>query len=115
MPEVGQTFQLVRASDSPTTITLRVDFVDGGNDNVTVWLNPDFGLEEAAQASSRTTTFTADATFNEIRLREGGNGNGWTFSDIKIADNPTSIGFVPERGVALLGAFGLLGCLRRRR
>lgn len=93
-----------------------MDFVSGGNDNITVWLNPDLGQTEAAQSSSLTTTFQANATFNEVRLREGGGGAGWTFSDIAVAQSGTDSGFfVPETSSALLGGLGLLGLLRRRR
>ncbi|MCB1132062.1 MAG: PEP-CTERM sorting domain-containing protein, partial [Verrucomicrobiae bacterium] len=86
-------------------------------DNITVWLNPNLALTEAAQSPSLTTNFFANASFDEIRLREGGGGNGWTFSDIVIAGNSTDTGFfaVPEPSAALLGAFGLIGLLRRRK
>lgn len=115
-PESGQFWQLVKSTDL-TTIVIRVDFVDAANDNITVWLNPDFGLTEAAQSSALTTTFQANATFNEIHLREGGGGGGWTYSNIAIAENGMDTGFfaVPESSVALLGGLGALSLLRRRR
>jgi outer membrane lipoprotein-sorting protein len=112
----GHAVKLVESSDI-TTIVLRVDFNSLANDNVTVWLNPNLSLTEAAQSASRTTYFTADATFTNIFLREGGGGGGWAFSDIAIAENPTDAGFfaVPEPSAALLGTFGMLALLRRRR
>lgn len=112
----GVPYQLVESSDT-TTIVLRVDYVNGGNDSITVWLNPDLGLTEDAQSSSLITNFFANATFDSIRLREGGGGDGWNFSNIAIADSPTDLGFfaVPEPSTALLGAFGVMGLLRRRR
>jgi PEP-CTERM motif len=121
-PESGETYQLVRSTDI-TTIVIRVDFNSLANDNITVWLNPNLSLSEAAQSASLTTNFFANATFNNIYLREGDDGDlvnnaaGWNFSDIAIAENPTDTGFfaVPEPSAALLGAFGLLGLLRRRR
>ena len=114
-PEPGQFWQLVKSTDL-TTIVIRVDFVNGGNDNVTVWLNPDFGLTEAAQSSSLTTTFQANATFNEVHLREGGGGGGWTYSNIAIAENGMDTGFfIPETSAALLGGLGAFSLLRRRR
>lgn len=114
-PEPSTTYQEVRSTDM-TTIVFRVDFVSGGNDNITAWLNPNLGLTEAAQSSSLTTNFFANATFNDILLREGGGGGGWSFSAIAIAENSTDTGFfVPEPSAALLGAFGLVGLLRRRR
>jgi hypothetical protein len=64
-----------------------VQYVAGGDDQVTVWLNPDLapGATEAGQPEGLTTTFTANASFNEVRLRHGGGGGGWTFSDMGIA------------------------------
>lgn len=68
-------------------IVFKVEYVPGSDDRVTVWLNPDLapGANEASQPKSLTTRFTADASFNEIHLRHGGGGGGWTFSDMAIA------------------------------
>ncbi len=69
------------------TIVFKVQFIPGEDDLVTVWLNPDLGpgANEAAQPDSLTTRFNADASFDEIRLRHGGKGGGWIFSDLSIA------------------------------
>jgi ligand-binding sensor domain-containing protein/signal transduction histidine kinase len=69
------------------TIVFKVQYVPGGDDLVTVWLNPDLGpgANEANQPEILATRFNANASFDEIRLRHGGNGGGWTFSDIAIA------------------------------
>lgn len=69
------------------TIVFKVRFIPGGDDEVTVWLNPDLapGATENGQAEELTTKFTANAAFNQIRLRHGGGGGGWTFSDMEIA------------------------------
>jgi ligand-binding sensor domain-containing protein/signal transduction histidine kinase len=80
------------------TIVFKVQYVPGGDDLVTVWLNPDLGpgATEAAQPESLITKFKADASFNEIHLRHGGGGDGWIFSDMAIA---TSFGdFVAANG-----------------
>ena len=115
MSETGQVWQLVRASDT-TTLVFKVEYVNGGNDNISVWLNPDLGLSEAAQNSALLTTFQANATFDEVRLREGGGGSGWTFSNIAIATSGTDTGFfIPEASSALLGGLGVLVLTRRRR
>ena len=116
-PEPGEVYQLVRNTDL-TTIVLRVDFVSGGDDNISVWLNPNLSQTEASQSSSLKTTFTANATFNNILLREGGGGGGWSFSDIAIAENSSDTGFfaaVPETSTSLLGALGMIFLLKRRR
>jgi len=97
-PEPGEVYQLVRSTDT-TTIVFRVNFNSGADDNITAWLNPDFNLAENAQNPARVTSFTANADFDTIYLREGGNnGAGWTFSNIVIAENPTDPGFFAEPG-----------------
>lgn len=70
-----------------STIVFKVQYVPGGNDLVTVWLNPDLGpgATETAQPESLITKFTCNASFDEIHLRHGGGGGGWTFSDMEIA------------------------------
>lgn len=69
------------------TIIFKVQYVPGGDDIVTVWLNPDLGpgANEVYQPESLTTRFNADASFDEIRLRHGGAGGGWIFSDLAVA------------------------------
>ncbi len=69
------------------TIVFKVQYVPGEDDLVTVWLNPDLGpgANEAAQPDSLTTRFNANASFDEIRLRHGGGGGGWVFSDLAVA------------------------------
>src|ERR1017187_3984838 len=69
------------------TIVFKVQYVAGADDQVTVWLKPDLapGATEAGQSESLTTTFPANASFNAVRLRHGGGGGGWTFSDMEIA------------------------------
>jgi hypothetical protein len=116
-PELGQNYQLVRSGDD-TTIIFKLQFVPATNANVTVWFNPNLSLDESAQPANLTTTFTAAATFDEVHLREGGGGSGWTFRDIAVATNKNDPGFfVPEPGVGINLAIGtaLLGALRRRR
>jgi ligand-binding sensor domain-containing protein/signal transduction histidine kinase len=69
------------------TIVFKVQYVPGGKDLVTVWLDPDLGpgATEAGQRTNLTTKFEADAAFNQIHLRHGGRGDGWTFSEMAIA------------------------------
>ena len=69
------------------TIVFKIQFVPGGDDLVTVWLNPDLGpgANEVNQPETLTTRFNANGSFDELRLRHGGSGGGWTFSDIAIA------------------------------
>jgi ligand-binding sensor domain-containing protein/signal transduction histidine kinase len=69
------------------TIVFKIQFVPGEDDLVTVWLNPDLGpgANEAYQPESLTTRFNASASFDEVRLRHAGLGDGWAFSDLAIA------------------------------
>ncbi len=56
------------------TIIIKIQYVPGEDDLVTVWLNPDLGpgANEAYQPDSLTTRFNANASFDEIRLRHAG-------------------------------------------
>jgi signal transduction histidine kinase len=69
------------------TIIFKVQFLPGGDDLVTVWLNPDItqGATDENQLETLTTKFKANAAFNQIRLRHIGGGNGWIFSNMAIA------------------------------
>lgn len=69
------------------TIVFKLQYVPGGDDLVTVWLNPDLspGANEVYQAEALTTRFSANAAFDELRLRHGGGGTGWIFSGLAIA------------------------------
>ncbi len=78
----------------PRTIVFKVQYVPGGDDLVTVWLDPDLthGATAENQPDNITTKFKARATFDQIRLRHWGTGgasrdggNGWIFSDMAIA------------------------------
>jgi signal transduction histidine kinase len=73
--------------DVERTIIFKVQFVPGGDDLVTVWLNPNLGrgATDKNQPENLTTKFKANASFNQIRLRHSGGGNGWIFSDMAIA------------------------------
>jgi ligand-binding sensor domain-containing protein/signal transduction histidine kinase len=68
-------------------IVFKVQYVPGGDDLVTVWLNPDLspGATEVYQSESSITRLSANAAFDELRLRHGGGGTGWVFSGLAIA------------------------------
>src|SRR5579884_532287 len=71
----------------PAVIVFKIQYIPHSDAMVTVWLNPDLGPggNEINQPDALTTRFHAKATFDELRLRHGGKGGGWTFSDVEIA------------------------------
>lgn len=79
-------YELVHSGIERTFI-VKVQYVAGGDDLVTVWLNPDLrlGATEDSQPQSLTTKFKANASFDQIHLRHGGGGDGWAFSEMAIA------------------------------
>ena len=91
-------YELVKQNHE-RTIVFKVQFAPGGDDTITVWLDPDLthGATADNQPESLTTKFKANASFNQIRLRHDGGfdiggrkvegGNGWIFSDMAIADS----------------------------
>jgi len=92
-----------------STVIFKVQYVAGGDDLVTVWLNPDLGpgASETAQPESLITRFSANASFDEIHLRHGGGGGGWVFSDMEIAT--TFSDFVTSAIAESNGAISRLG------
>jgi signal transduction histidine kinase len=72
--------------DLKRTIIFKVQYVPGGDDLITVWLSPILGrgATDENQPAVLTTKFKANASFDQIRLRHDGGGNGWIFSDMAI-------------------------------
>lgn len=69
------------------TIVFKVQYVSGGDDLITVWLDPilTHGATADNQPPDLTTKFKANASFDQIRLRHNGGGNGWIFSKMAVA------------------------------
>lgn len=69
------------------TIVFKVQYVPGGDDLITVWLNPNLsrGDTDENQPENLTTHFKAKAAFDQIKLSHQGGGNGWIFSKMSIA------------------------------
>lgn len=89
-------YELVR-SGTARTIVFQVRYIPGTDDLVTVWLDPDLerGATGEGQSPKLTTKFKANCSFDEVRLRHGGGGNGWIFSDMAISTSFAD--FVIER------------------
>ncbi len=83
---IFQPYELVKQNHE-RTIVFKVQYVPGDDDLVTVWLEPNLthGATAENQPESLTTKFKANASFDQIRLRQDGPGNGWIFSDMAIA------------------------------
>jgi signal transduction histidine kinase len=84
-------YELVRQGVEHT-IVFKVQYVPGGDDQVTIWLDPNLGRgdTEHNQPENITTKFKAKGTFDQIRLRHGkgdtgDGGKGWILSDMAIA------------------------------
>ncbi len=85
-PDSFRPYELPRRGNA-RTIVFRVQYIPGGDDQVTVWLSPNLGLGATPenQPTNLTTRFKANASFDQIRLRHVGGGGGWIFSDMAIA------------------------------
>lgn len=73
--------------DLPKTLVVKVEYVPGADDSVTVWLEPNLsgGATEASQSEKIVTRFKTDMSFDELRLMHRGEGEGWVFDDIGVA------------------------------
>lgn len=78
------------------TLVVKVEYVPGADDRVTVWMEPDLspGATERGQSDRIVTRFTADASFDKINLVHRGDGPGWIFDDLVVATSFAD--FVPE-------------------
>ena len=115
-------YQLVKHNDEHTMV-FKVQYVRGEDDLITVWLDPDLthGATADNQQERLTTKFKANASFSQIRLRQGGGvdsqgnkvagGNGWIFSDMAVAtsfDDFVVVHFWQRWWFLALVALGLL-------
>ena len=91
----------------------RIDYVAGGNDTATIWLDPDLGADLDSQTF---ITAVGDLAFDQVRLRSG-NAHPWNFDEIRFATSlREATQLVPEPSTALLLTFGLsVMALRQRR
>jgi autotransporter-associated beta strand protein len=78
----------------------RIDYASGGNDTVTVWMDPDISVSEGSQGNLYRRTFTGNAAFNRIALRSGSNNNdnNWDYDEIRFGSSWAS---VTPSGVAI--------------
>ena len=87
------------------------------NDVSNLWINPDASTFNTGSTPTATLTATGgtDRTIiNQFLLRGAAGSPAGVFDELRIGTTWASVA-VPEPATALLGAFGLLGLLRRRR
>jgi hypothetical protein len=65
-------------------LVVKIAFVPGGPDDVSVWLDPNLNLSEAGQPTA-PAGILADASFDNIHARAGDNTASATFSNIVIS------------------------------
>jgi hypothetical protein len=74
------------------TIVVKTVYAAGGDDAIKVWLDPDFTKSENSQPNA-PLSFTANNTFNNVRLRAG-NGTAYaSFTNIIMAATAAQVGF----------------------
>ena len=103
--ETFYTYELPRRGVE-CTVVVKVHYIRAGDDEVTVWLNPDLnpGATEDNQQALLMTKFMADASFDEIHLRHEGGGGGWIFSDMAVATSFRDFVNPGNSGLAASGA-----------
>jgi len=74
------------------TIVVRSEYVPGGNDNIKVYFDPDFSQTEGNQAGL-IYTLSADASFDNVRLRCGNGTASATWTNIVLAPTAAAVGF----------------------
>jgi len=84
-PNPASPFELI-SENTPRTFLMRVDYKPGQDDVITVWMQPEDVFDDA-QSTFATTTFIADASFDEMRVRAGSHADAaiWEFSDIHVS------------------------------
>lgn len=83
------------------TIVVKTVYAAGSDDAIKVWLDPDFTKSENNQPNA-PLTFTANNSFNNVRLRTG-NGTAFaSFTNIVMAATGTQVGFATPAAPGLL-------------
>ncbi|MBN2163158.1 MAG: hypothetical protein JXR25_02710 [Pontiellaceae bacterium] len=88
------------------TMVSKIEFVDGTNDNVTIWLDPDFSLpEDDAVNAGKAFSFSHNVSFDSVHLRCGDGTAASEFTNIVMAATAEGVGFsdtVPESFIYIL-------------
>lgn len=108
----GAAQELGAANSSVSLFVVKFDLSSAAaSDSVTVWLNPTLG--GAGDPTGGITVSGLDLAWNTLMLSDY-DGNSATWDEIRWGTDFNSV-TVPEPATALLGSFGMLALLRRRR
>jgi len=98
---------------------VKVIYTSGADDTVAVWMDPDLAETEANQGSNvyvlPELTIEVDASFDNFRLRSGGNAiRQWEFDEIRFGETWDDVTPIPEPALALVALCGFVALLRRK-
>ncbi|KAA1261316.1 Glucan 1,4-alpha-maltohexaosidase precursor [Rubripirellula obstinata] len=84
-PDSGTSSETIQENEAKTFL-MRVEYQSDAEDVITVWMQPG-DVFDADQLPDLTTTFFADASFDEVIVRAGSDQDAatWAFSDIAIS------------------------------
>jgi hypothetical protein len=83
------------------TIVVKTVYAPNANDAIKVWLDPDFSKSENSQPNA-PLSFTANNSFNNVRLRAG-NGTAYaSFTNIIMAATAPQVGFAASQAPGTL-------------
>ncbi len=107
----GSGFQLLNTD--VYLVVVKTDFVAGGNDTATIWLNPNLDTDINSQTSNSRV---GDLAFDQVRLRSG-NSHSFIYDDIRYATTFSEAVAVPEPSAFLFGGLvcGVVGWMQVRK
>lgn len=87
------------------TLVVKTVYAANANDAVTVWMDPDFTKTEGNQLNA-PLTFTANCSFNNVRLRAGNGSAFATFTNIIVSATSPFVAPPPQSQLSIQSAGG---------